>query len=723
MKGKKSILKFKLILLSIFVLSSVVVKAQVECATIADIKKQEAGTKIKYTGTAQTTFYNGDYNGLFMEDATGGILLKGYKKASKSSDKVKDNMLVTNIIGTWELGDSGKPSGLNVTDKKAATVSESQFTLTNVPMDEFVANFASYEGKAILITNAKTTKKDGKNYLGDIFFYTNNVSTIIAPAAGDFAGCYLGLEYNRFLLCSAELSKATEFFTFSDMSAYYKGKSIDILDAKVQGSLLVNYVHKIDNNKTALFTQYKALSGTTNGLTVFVEGGVDYQSGDEISGLFGKYTDEYKKVIDEKDFKGAYFNQNPSVSLNVVSRNNSITEKADVNISSLISHRASALSYHSQIVVSKYAGKLYFFNDKYYFKVTYEQSKGGDSDGFESVSDSIAVVAINGIDLSKYVGDNVLLRAIYDAKVVTEQPTLIMCNANDFLKTYYSFNNIAEILEAGQMQSSSIVYELTGEVIVNFKRSQQQGSLNWAFVEDETGVLGVNCSDKKFSAAKGDRVKGIKGTFEMTGKNLPNITLSADATIEEVSSKNELNVLRASLKEVIKDTAKYAGHIVEIYNVKGDSILFENHDGSKVWSYFIEEDGYKMNYAFPKTAEELKNGANYQAREVIKGLNTIEAFVNYNCLDGGYVIYEITRTPQESLVVSLDDISDFNADIYTDNASLYISTDLGRKISVYTISGHCLYSAISSSNVTVLNNLSGVVIVKVDDMFYKAFVK
>lgn len=720
MKGKKSILKFKLILLSIFVLSSVVVKAQVECATIADIKKQEAGTKIKYTGTAQTTFYNGDYNGLFMEDATGGILLKGYTQNSKSSDKVKDRMSVTNIIGTWELGSTGKPSGLKVTDKKAAVVSEHQFTPTNVAMDEFVANYADYECRAIVITNAKTTQKDGKNYLGDIFFHTNNVSSI-APAAGDFAGCYIGLEYNRFLLCSTELTKPTEFFTFSDMAAYYKGKDI-VLDAKVQGSLFVNYIYKVDANKTALFAQYRSVSGVMNGLIIFVEGDVTAKVGDEIDGLYGKYTGEYKDNGNVNNFKGGYFEQSASVNINVVSSNNRLEEKADVNISSLISHKASALNYHSQIVTSKYVGKFYLANGKYYYKVEYEQSKGGDTDGFEFVSDSIVVVSLNGLDLSEYVGDDVLLRGVYDAAVINEQPTIIVRSSNDFLKSYYAFNNIGEMLEMGELSSSSIVYELKGEVVVNFKRSQQQGTLNWAFVEDETGVLAVNCSDKKFEQKKGDKIKGIKGFFEMSGNNIPNITLSSDVVIEKISSGNELNILSASLKEVIKDTMKYAGHIVEIYNVKGDSIQFENHDGSVFWSYFIEEGGYKMSYSFPKTAEESKQGSNYQAREVIKGLNTVEAFVNYNCLDGGYVIYEISREQQDNLIVGAEDINELKELVYSSNGVLYVESLVEQDIEVYTIDGLLYYSAKKSLGFA-LGGLDGIVIIRVGNRVYKSFVK
>ena len=211
----------KLGFLSIVLMFSVVIEAQVKCATIAEIKKQSAGTQIEYTGAAQTTFYNSTYSGLFMEDETGGILLKGYNQSSKNNDKVKDNMSVTGLIGTWEVGDSGKPSGLKIDskNKNLPTVVESNFVPTSVEMVDFISNPTAYEGRAIVIKNAITTKKDGKNYLGEVPFYTSNVSAI-APAAGEFAGCYVGLEYNRFLLCSAEQTKATEFFAFSDMAAY-----------------------------------------------------------------------------------------------------------------------------------------------------------------------------------------------------------------------------------------------------------------------------------------------------------------------------------------------------------------------------------------------------------------------------------------------------------------------------------------------------------------------
>ena len=720
MKTKKYIANIKLAVMSVFVFLSFAVKAEVvECATIAEIKQQANGTEIKYTGTAQTTFYNDSYNGLFVEDATGGILLKGYTRSSKSSDKVKDNMSVTGLVGTVDFGDAGKPWGLKITDKKAATVSDSQFTPARVTMSDFLSNLSAYEGKAIVITNAETRQQDNKYYLDDLYFFTTPVSTK-APAAGEFAGCYVGKEYNRFIFCSAEYSKATEFFSFSDMSAYYKGKNIEIVDAKVRGSVFVNYV---DKNKKVVFAQYQSVSGVINGLSLFVDGDISFNVGDEINGFYGKYTSEYKNIMTATDFKGAYFNQNSAVKLNVVTSGNKLEENADVNITSLLSHKTSALLYHAQVIYSKYSGNLYLAsNGKYYYKVTYQQSKGGDDDGFEYVTDSICVVPADGFDLSKFLGDSVLLRGVYDASVVNEQPTLIIRNAADFVQTYYEFATIADMVDFGEMPSSLIEYELTGEVVVNYKRSQNKGTINWAFVEDETGVLAINCLNTKFSYSSGDRVKGIKGVFACDKKHLPNITLSNDATIELVSSDNELNMMRASLLEVIRDTMKYAGHLVEVYNVRGDSIQYENHDGSLFWSYFIEENGYRMNYSFPKTKEEAQNGSDYQAAKAFVGLNTVEAFVNFNCLDGGYVIYEISRSQQDSLIVDVMDVEDTNVNIYSSNGLLYVEPFTEQDIEIYTIDGLLYYSKNNTLGI-VVECPNGIVIVKVGNRIYKSFVK
>ena len=114
--------KFTLILLCIVHCTLCInLTAQVECKTIAEIKSQPDKTKILYTGTATTTFYNGTYNGLFMEDETGGILLKGYTLNGKKSDWVTDSMEVTNITATWSVGSTGTTPGITVANADKLT--------------------------------------------------------------------------------------------------------------------------------------------------------------------------------------------------------------------------------------------------------------------------------------------------------------------------------------------------------------------------------------------------------------------------------------------------------------------------------------------------------------------------------------------------------------------------------------------------------------------------
>ena len=138
--------KIALILISILAICNL--NAQVECATIAQIKQQPDKTKIIYTGTATTTYYNGTYNGLFIQDETGGILLKGYTQNGKSTDWVTDSMQVTNITATWTIGSSGSAPGISVAtaDKKLPTCTPNiAFQPQRITMQQlfFLKNFST----------------------------------------------------------------------------------------------------------------------------------------------------------------------------------------------------------------------------------------------------------------------------------------------------------------------------------------------------------------------------------------------------------------------------------------------------------------------------------------------------------------------------------------------------------------------------------------------------
>ena len=109
-----------------------------------------------------------------------------------------------------------------------------------------------------------------------------------------------------------------------------------------------------------------------------------------------------------------------------------------------------------------------------------------------------------------------IISGIYDAVVVNAEPTIIVRDANDILITYYAFDNIAELMAAGEPLSSNVVYGLKNEVVVNYKRTQVNtgGSQNWAFIEDETGVLALDLGSSNIDAVAGDKIKGLKGVYD-----------------------------------------------------------------------------------------------------------------------------------------------------------------------------------------------------------------
>ncbi len=723
----------KKVILFVFLLTICgLINAQVECKTIAEIKSQNNKTKVLYTGTAKTTFYNGRNNGLFMEDETGGILLKGYTLAGKESvtdtlsSFVTDSMLVTNLVGIWEIGSTGTSSGLkidNADKRKPIRTNGIAFEPKRVTMSELFANKDSYSGCAIVVIDAKISRKiSNKYYMNNIEdsipFYSSNISTY-APAGGEMAGVYVGLDYNRFLLCSAELTKATEFWSFLDMASYFKGKLCNVEEITIDGAILVNYVAQLIGGETAIFAQYKGVTGKRNdGVVIVVEGSIDVKSGDSIKGFCGRFVDAYKHIADDKIFKGASFLQSRDKNLIICNSNNDISIVSDVNISDLISSKT-ALNYSSQIIASRYKGNLYSVEDEFYFSVSYEISNPDESiDGMIQKKDSIRVVGTNGLDLKPLCGSGVILSGVYDACVLyPEKPTIIVRNANDVLRDSYSYENIAELIDAGEPLSANVVYELSGEVIVNYKRTQvNEGvSQTWMFIEDESGVLAVDLGVDKVDVKVGDKIRGVKGTFSAGYRygtelyHAPKLQIVNSSSIEVISSDNELNIIKASLKDVLQDTLGYCSHIVEISNVGGASRTITDNLGTAedYYLYDVTDVAYEMHYQ-PKI---------HTGNPIIGETYILTGLVNFNCLDGYYVVYRISLV--DASTVGVENNESIGANVYAKDGVLYIESCGGQSIDVYTVDGQKIYTTSNSSNSTEIKSLSGVVIVKIDGVTSK----
>jgi hypothetical protein len=713
--------KIALTLVSILAICNL--SAQIECATIAQIKQQPDKTKIIYTGTATTTYYNGTYNGLFIQDETGGILLKGYTQNGKSTDWVTDSMQVTNITATWTIGSSGSAPGISVAtaDKKLPTCTPNiAFQPQRITMQQLFADLPAYDSKAIIITDATITPKtNNKHYLTNgvdsIPFYSSNVSST-SPARGEMAGAYIAYQYNRFLLCNAELTKPIAFHSFTDMSAYYKGKNYPILDAQVGGAALVNHVTKIDNNKTAIFAQYLGLTGLlSNGITIIVDGETNIAPGDSIDAFYGKYTDAYKNTANKAEFKGAYFTQMSTASLNIRNSNNPLVVTPAVNISDLLTNQL-ALNYASQIIASRYAGKLYQHSGNFYYKIAYQISNPDEEiDTMITQTDSILVVAENQLDLNQYVGNNVILSGVYDASVIYQQPTIIIRNHDDILTLHQTFNSIADLIAQGEPLSADITYQLKNPVIVNYKRTQVNSGVSqtWIFIEDETAALALDLGETKTDIAVGDSITNISGTFDdgirygTRVEHAPSLSLNVQPQI--LNRKNQLNYLKASLTQILQDTLAYCSHIVEIDNLGGAIEQIQDLTGTRddYYLYDMQNPEAQMHYT----------PATHTGNPIVGENLTLRGLVNFNCLDGYYVIYRIsvsdptvgTQTPE------LD-----NTTIYASNNTLHILTSANCSLQVYTLGGLCIYQTSSSSNHTQINNLnSGTYIIKVNNQVYK----
>lgn len=705
------------------------IQAQTECETIAEIKQQPDKTKILYTGTAKTTFYNGTYNGLFIEDETGGILLKGYTENTKAKDWVTDSMTVTNITATWSVGSTGSAPGISVASEdkeKPQCTFDEPVNPTRITMAEFFANQAAYEGKAIVITDAEISPKENSKYymnngVDSVVFQPSNISAY-APAGGEMAGVYLGQQYDRFLLSSAEFTKATNFFSFSDMAAYYRGKNYEIVDASINGSVLVSYVTKYGENKTAIYAQYRGLVGMlNNGIVIIVDGETTIQAGDSIDGFYGKYTDYYKHITDKTNFKGSHFEQSADKQLNVRSSNNKVPVYADVNISDLVTS-TKANNFAAQVIASRYNGELYAVGNEYFYKISYEVSNPSeDSEGFITISDSISVVCESGVDLNQHLG-TVIISGVYDASVVYSKPTIIVRDEKDILVTYYAFNNIAELIAAGEPLSEKVVYGLNSEVIVNYKRTQVNSGVSntWAFIEDETGALALDLGASNIDAVVGDKIKGLKGSFldgYRYGTDLyhaPQYQLADGIVPEIISRGNELNVKKATLKEVIQDTLKYCSNIVEITNVGGTYQTLTDLTGTRddYYLYDMTDPSYEMHYV-----PAIHTGDSIMGENLI-----LTGLVNFNCLDGYYVVYRISVS-EGTEDVALDNNQLVNVSVYSNNATLFIETECGQNLEVYTIDGQVVYATTNSSNLTEISDIQGAVIVKVNDVIYKTLVK
>ena len=165
---------------------------------------------------------------------------------------------------------------------------------------------------------------------------------------------------------------------------------------------------------------------------------------------------------------------------------------------------------------------------------------------------------------------------------------------------------------------------------------------------------------------------------------------------------------------------KYCSHIVELTNIGGTFVHHSDFTGETddYYIYDMANPEYEMHYSLGATIGSVD--PNILGVDKIMGENlTLTALMNFNCLDGYYVFYGLKlENPTD---VENNKIS--NNKIYASNKTLYIETIGGQNIEVYTLDGQSIYTTTNSSNMTEINNLEGMVIVKINGETHKALIK
>ena len=87
-------------------------------------------------------------------------------------------------------------------------------------------------------------------------------------------------------------------------------------------------------------------------------------------------------------------------------------------------------------------------------------------------------------------------------------------------------------------------------------------------------------------------------------------------------------------------------------------------------------------------------------------------------LKEGYEVV-IPESPKDNV-----ENNDLEVNIYSNNGSVYVETEAGAMIEVYTVNGLRVYAGVSNTNTTIINGLNtNIAIIRVNGETYKVFVK
>ena len=718
---------YSIIICALCIMHCALAQAQneVECSTIAEVKALSDGTKCAYIGNATTTYYYDNY-GVVMQDATGAILLYNkYLGAAKAGTDATItttvNMQITDVYGTFKKESGGLIDRIVMTDDDAEWIDIKKENVTFTPevvdFDTYVTKLDQYKGVAVTF-NEINIRSVGESLNSEFYSLTSNATLSVPfdnrignmPVKASVSG-FLGRDGNGrniFKVGSKEDLKPLSFAAIKDIKnivfKYEENLNYDLLD-----TFAVSHVIK-EAAKTIVYIQEKDRYEPNHydlGLRIEVPSVVDIEKGDYIAGLYGKFRPFAGDSI--SGLKGASFFQNANSQIKVVGTGASCRALAK-NIYTFYSDgMQNAFRYESTLVVFS-GGKIVKNSDgTYSYVIENENGTGRQSVRF-------VVTGVN--DLSVYEGKECGVRGIVDVanNYPNNQFTIICRDASDIIESVIGFENIKALITSGEL-GTDIVYQLNNPVLVTYTFAKTQETPTYYFVvQDETaGIivdLGVTPMD---NIQAGDSIEGLKGVYNNTRGITTDFLAVSDLirhSITVKNSNNEVKGIEVTFAEILADKKLYENRVVTVRGVKKGSVF---HAEDAIEGCFVQ--GTDTIYYTTGV-----NAGNFTLYDYMD----ITGVVDNKVIGEYYSIWPLSQAHIIDLgeVPTALDAALMNANIYSNNNTIFIETIEGAQIRVFNLQGQCLYQTTSTDFLTTIANITEqTVIIMVNNTAYKLIVK
>ena len=691
--------------------------AQKKCETIAEIKALASGTECVYEGYALATYYDG-YNGIMIQDETGVLLLKNSKCSYGNTSIVAPGMEVSNVKGKFMTGNNMiariEVTNSNISKMDVYEEAESVLTPKVVDFDTYMNNIANYEGVVVKLNNVNIRTIEGTT-TSEIYSLTSD--KVLKLSFSNAPGAQVPLRADLIGFLSADWSG--NIFQVGDIDAItpYAYKTINNLKVGVTAKTTHEYeladtfavtnIVNATNNKVVYIQE--ETNNNNYGLRVVLPSTASVKIGDMITGLCGTF-EPYTKGTKQKS---ATLTQSASKSVKVVSSgaqsqvlSNYIYTLTDNDMQNAYMYDGTLLSLSGGVVTKTTNG--------YSYVVENENGQG---------RKEIALRVANVSDLSAYVGKDCPVQGVLDvaATYPENQLTIVLRSTKDFLESNVKFNSVADLIAVGEPAGTSVTYELENPVLVTYKFTKGDGDdaviSYFAVVQDATEgiVLSLGAVDLQ-NVAVGDSIVGLKGVF----RNMRGLTtdiLDVDETlrtgIKVKNSGNAIVPIEVTFAQLLADKQQYSNRVVKVNNVKNNRIEHTNSDGSLWLEYYFTQGEDRMDYTLDA------DGKPYFT--FYDNMN-ITGVVDDRVIGGYYSVWPLSQAHIVEVsggATSVEDIIS-TAVIYSRNNTIYVETEVGANITVFSLVGQSLYSATSVDNLTVIDNIvEKCVIVKVNSSIYK----